>query len=207
MGKMINGILGTMTGKVGGMVGSTWKGINTARAYVIPANPQTVAQMDNRDRFSAIQGWASNILATIISTYWNPIAVGMTGYNKFISVNKQALSADPFDVTVSNYVSVGSLESVKTVTGVLAAGSVTFAWSKTCIGNGLTTDAITVVVVHKTTKQTYISSAALTRNDEAAVLAVTGETVAADLLGFVIAKRGTGSTFTMADSVSCQVSA
>jgi len=51
MGKFRNGIMGTVTGKVGNVVGSTWKGINTVRAYAKPSNPQTEKQQQHRMLF------------------------------------------------------------------------------------------------------------------------------------------------------------
>ena len=55
MGKIKQGILGAVSGKVGGVVGSSWKGI--AYLKVLPAsvaNPNTAAQQTQRGAFSGI---------------------------------------------------------------------------------------------------------------------------------------------------------
>jgi hypothetical protein len=44
MSKVNGGLLGTFSGKIGGMVGGSWKGIQYARGYVVPSNPNTDAQ-------------------------------------------------------------------------------------------------------------------------------------------------------------------
>lgn len=55
MGKYKNGILGSFTGKVGNIIGSTWNGIPYMRA--VPANvkdPKTPKQLAQRQRFGLI---------------------------------------------------------------------------------------------------------------------------------------------------------
>lgn len=202
-----SGIMGSITGKLGGIVGSSWKGINTAREYKIPANPQSPGQTLQRNRFSAIQSYASSLLSTVISTYWNPFAVKMSGYNYFIQQNIAALAATTYYLTTGNKLTKGTLEPVKTVAGVLSGGVVTFTWVKTCVGNGLVTDDITSIVVNKETFATYIEEGADTRNDQTSTVTCTGETDASKLIGFISCSRGTGSSFVVSDSVSAQVTA
>ena len=51
MGKISQGILGGVSGKVGNVVGGSWKGIDYLK--IMPAsvaNPQTPAQMDQRSK-------------------------------------------------------------------------------------------------------------------------------------------------------------
>ncbi|MDD4190768.1 MAG: DUF6266 family protein [Mangrovibacterium sp.] len=55
MGKISQGILGGVSGKVGNVVGGSWKGIDYLR--VMPAsvaNPQTPAHMDQRSKFITV---------------------------------------------------------------------------------------------------------------------------------------------------------
>ena len=88
MGKFYNGVLGTMTGKVGGVVGRTWKGINTVAAYQPNvSNPRTNLQVAQRGKMAAITVFASQINTSIIKPLWDRFAKGMSGYNAFIQNN------------------------------------------------------------------------------------------------------------------------
>ena len=88
MGKFYNGVLGTMTGKVGGVVGRTWKGINTVAAYQPNvSNPRTNLQVAQRGKMAAITLFASQINTSIIKPLWDRFAKGMSGYNAFIQNN------------------------------------------------------------------------------------------------------------------------
>ena len=55
MGKISQGVLGGFSGKVGNVVGGSWKGIDYMR--IKPAsvtNPRTAAQVDQRSKFSIV---------------------------------------------------------------------------------------------------------------------------------------------------------
>ena len=53
MGIIKRGILGGVSNKVGNVVGSSWKGIATLRSLPLSvANPNTLAQRNNRTSFS-----------------------------------------------------------------------------------------------------------------------------------------------------------
>jgi len=93
MGKFYNGVLGTMTGKVGGVVGRTWKGINTVAAYQPNvSNPRTNLQVAQRAKMAAITLFASQINTSIIKPLWDRFAKEMSGYNAFIQSNIAAVS-------------------------------------------------------------------------------------------------------------------
>ena len=54
MGKISQGILGGLSGKVGNVVGASWKGIDYVRIKPSSvANPRTVGQVNQRTKFSA----------------------------------------------------------------------------------------------------------------------------------------------------------
>lgn len=55
MGKINQGILGGFSGKVGTVIGGTWKGITYMRAKAVSiANPRTEAQQSQRMKFSLV---------------------------------------------------------------------------------------------------------------------------------------------------------
>lgn len=88
MGKLGNGILGTVTNRVGNVVGSTWKGINTVRVYQPNvSNPKTTKQVAARTNMSNAVLVAQQMISTAIQPLWNRFSKGMSGYNAFISAN------------------------------------------------------------------------------------------------------------------------
>lgn len=95
MGKIKQGILGGFSGKVAGVVGSSWKGINVMRAMPISvANPRTASQIEQRNKFSSSIYFAKKILSTAVKPLWDRWAVRMSGYNAFIAKNIEFFGPD-----------------------------------------------------------------------------------------------------------------
>lgn len=78
-------------GKLGSsLVFSAWKGINTARQLVTPANPRTPAQIAQRGLLSVIvEAWRSTTITQAIRLGWNKAAQltgrAISGFNLFTS--------------------------------------------------------------------------------------------------------------------------
>jgi len=71
------------------LVASTWKGIPVMRQYVKPSNPQTEAQVAQRDAMTAcVAAWRNIYTATAMRTGWNRLALlladTMSGFNAFV---------------------------------------------------------------------------------------------------------------------------
>lgn len=82
------GILGGFSNKVGNVVGSTWKGINTMRSLPAQYNDaNSVAQQANRSTFKYFSAFGSQLLTGIIKPLWDWQAKRMSGYNLFIKRN------------------------------------------------------------------------------------------------------------------------
>jgi hypothetical protein len=142
MGKYNQGILGPFTGKVGSVVGSSWKGVNYIKSLPGPNASNTEGQQKQRSRFKAVVSFASSLLELLIRPVWNLSAGRMTGYNLFVKTNMSAFD-DSGDLT--NYsqfsASVGSLSLPSNFTiqndSEVAAG-IEVSWkdeSATGIGN------------------------------------------------------------------------
>jgi len=88
MGKIPQGILGGVSGKVGGVVGTSWKGINVIKTKPLSvANPRTSGQVAQRTKFGNVTSFGSRILAEIIKPNWDRFASRQSGYNAFVSQN------------------------------------------------------------------------------------------------------------------------
>ena len=94
MAKIKQGILGGFSGKVAGVVGTSWKGRAVMKSRPLSvANPRTDAQQEQRGKFSKIAELASGILTTFVQQVENPISGDISGYNKFVKDNKTAFNA------------------------------------------------------------------------------------------------------------------
>jgi hypothetical protein len=78
-------------GKLGdSLVYSSWKGVNTARVYTVPANPKTTAQIAQRDILTqAVDTWQVSQNTDLVKTAWNVAASNsgkpQSGFNLYVS--------------------------------------------------------------------------------------------------------------------------
>ena len=83
------GILGGFSGKVANVTGSSWKGRAVVKGRPLSvANPRTAGQVTNRSAFKACTQFASLILTSLIIPLMNRFAGNISGYNKYVSLNK-----------------------------------------------------------------------------------------------------------------------
>lgn len=92
-----NGIFGKAKNKLGNVVLFVWKGINAARSYVIPKNPNTPSQITQRNNMKYLVSFAQATLLPLIHKYWNPFVIKMSGYNAFIKANRDYFKSHPHD--------------------------------------------------------------------------------------------------------------
>lgn len=80
-------------GQIGkALVTSKWRGIDYARQYVIPANPRTTAQQNNRTRFALLREmW--KLAPAIVQAPWVAFSTGrpFLPFNKFVGENNRLL--------------------------------------------------------------------------------------------------------------------
>lgn len=84
---------------------SSWRGVSYVRRYVIPANPQTDAQMKTRNIFSMLnQAWL--FAPAAVRAPWDAFATGkpLTGRNKFIGDNVKALGRSLTPTTMADFI-------------------------------------------------------------------------------------------------------
>lgn len=157
MGKIKQGILGAVSGKVGSVVGSSWKG--KAIVKIKPAsvaNPKTAGQIAQRGKFSNAVAFAVGILATVIKPLWDRFASGMSGYNDFVSQNV-ALFSGVIPSPVTSFVLSKGKMAATAITAVLdlSSSNVAISWTNdTGEGYKLGTDAIYAIYIN-VTKQKF----------------------------------------------------
>lgn len=88
MATIKQGILGAFSGKVGSVVGSSWKGIAIMKALPASvANPRTAKQVIQRGKMSSAVKFAKAVLPEVIKPLNDRFVSRMSGYNSFIQNN------------------------------------------------------------------------------------------------------------------------
>lgn len=106
------GILGGFSGKVGGVIGSSWKGIDTMRSQPSSVtNPRTNAQVANRSRFKSVSQLAAAMLTTIVKPLNDRFAQKMSGFNDFCQRNASAFDSLGAFVPANLVLSKGKLSA------------------------------------------------------------------------------------------------
>lgn len=126
-----SGILGGLSGSIGNVTGSSWKGIAVLRTKPLSvANPNTPAQQAVRTPWSKLTQLGSSIVGSVIQPVWNGIASKMSGYNLFLQYNaQQAFDALGAFVPAGLRVSPGTLASTSFMnTSITSATSTLVTW-------------------------------------------------------------------------------
>lgn len=91
MALLKQGILGGISGKIGNLVGSSWKGLPVIKTKPLSvANPRTAGQILQRDKMSNTVAVATALLSSFIKPLWDRFSSNMSGYNAFVAANIEA---------------------------------------------------------------------------------------------------------------------
>ncbi len=163
MGKISQGILGGLSGKVGNIIGGSWKGIDYIRIKPTSvANPRTEGQVNQRNKFSAtIEFLKPN--KDFINVGYKSFAIKKTAFNAAMSnVLNNAITGVAPDFSV-NYsaalLSKGSLSgALNPSTDLTTVGQITFSWDDNSTeSNANATDKAMLLVYNPSKKEsTYI---------------------------------------------------
>ena len=133
MAKLTESVIGKLSGKIGQVVGATWKGIAVLK--VLPgsvANPQTDAQLNQRQKFKVTMAFLQPI-SEFLKTGFKSFAVKMTCINAAMAYNiRNALQGTYPNFTIdypNALVSRGNLApALNQVAASTVAGTVLFTW-------------------------------------------------------------------------------
>ena len=130
---MTNGIMGAFNGKVGTVVGATWRGIPYMRA--IPRSrtgPISKKERANRDKFAVAQFWLKPLLEFVRVGFkdYSPTVVGFSAAKSWLMKNALEETADGFVVDPSHMlVSYGDLPLPANLKlGDMEAGKLPLHW-------------------------------------------------------------------------------
>jgi len=123
-------------GKVGDTVFSKWKGINYIRTRVTPANPNTAAQQNTRDKMAqAVSVW--QYLDSAVKAAWNRYGatLGISGFNAFTKKNlPNLISNNDFWWSLPPSDDIDMLANVTVDSSV--SNSLVFGWDDPSLGEG-----------------------------------------------------------------------
>jgi len=178
MARINRGILGGFVGKVGNVVGSSWKGIETMRSLPISVlNPKTAGQIENRTRFSSISILAAACLTTIVKPLNDRFAAKMSGYNAFCQRCKEAFTGAGVFVPENLVLSSGKLgDTAITEANLNPAGMLEISYSPLPVGSyQMATDKAYILAVKPDGEVVGSSSAEEDRAEGGCNLQLSGE--------------------------------
>lgn len=208
MGVINQGILGGVSGRIGPVVGGSWKGISYLRGYQANvAQPNTAAQVAQKQRMSVIVILAKAFLAIIIKPLNDRFAVRMSGYNLFVSRNIEHVDALGAIDWTSIVFSAGTLTGFDTLAGTSVGGSadVDFTWvDNSGTGTAQATDEVYAALVNATAGTNAQDGGSAVRSDAALTVTFDANNTTADAIETYLAFR-TASGFAVSNSEYNQV--
>ena len=194
MGKISQGVLGGFSGKVGNVVGGTWKGIDYMR--IKPANvtnPRTEGQVDQRSKFSTVLRFLQP-MTDFLRVGFKLYANKMTQFNAAMSynLNNAITGAYPnFMVDYANaLVTRGNLSGAANgAASSPSAGDVQITWDDNSgSGSAQATDKALIVLLNTTRQEAVFTIAGPARSAGTETISVPSEYTGEDVevfLGFI----------------------
>ncbi|MDD4778536.1 MAG: DUF6266 family protein [Fermentimonas sp.] len=160
MGTIKKGILGGFSGKVGTVVGASWKGIDYIRSLPTTVrNPRTPGQLNQRGKFSTVISFLSKI-TPLIKIGFKDYTSKQTAVNAAMSYNLTNAVVGDAGVYEMDFekvmVSRGPL--FKPVSGevLVADGEISIGWNVDSEGNGSKTDMANILVYNSTKDEAIV---------------------------------------------------
>ena len=179
MGTIKQGILGGFSGKVGTVIGSSWKGISYMRGQAQHVkNPRSAGQVNQRSKFNLVLNFLQPNVPYIRIGYKSQ-AAKQTEFNAAFSYHIKNAVTGSYPNYAMDYtkvvVSKGSLTQVTdgAVNWTAAQSKLTFSWTDNSgVGNALATDKAMPFIYNKTKNETIYNTAGATRTTHTQSLTV-----------------------------------
>ena len=169
MATIVNGITGGFSGKVGNIIGGSWKGIDYMRSRATSVSqPHTPAQLEQRARFSTVGKFLRPLIPFLRIGFKNQ-AVKKSGYNAAMAYTLEnavtgvypAFEIDYSKVLVSEGILTEALNPQVTAS---ATGKINFTWENNSTdGDAMSTDKALLVVYNPVRKRVVSAVAGNTR--------------------------------------------
>jgi hypothetical protein len=199
MGKISQGVLGGFSGKVGNVVGGTWKGIDYMR--IKPANvsnPRTEGQVDQRSKFSTVLRFLQP-MTDFLRVGFKLYANRMTQFNAAMSYNLNNSITGAYPNSMIDYSSAlvtrGNLTVAANGTASSpSAGNVELTWTDNSgSGSAQGTDKALIALLNTTRGEAVFTTVGPARSVGIATIPVPSEYVGEDVEVFLGFLSGDGS--------------
>lgn len=179
MGTIKQGILGGFSGKVGTVIGSSWKGISYMRGQAQHVkNPRSAGQVNQRTKFALVMGFLQPVVPYIRIGYKSQ-AAKQTEFNAAMSYTiKNAITGSYPNYALDYTKIVVSKGGLTQVTGATATwdnnrNEVKIDWTDNSgVGNALATDKAMPFIYNKAKGETIYDTAGATRTTHTQSLTV-----------------------------------
>jgi len=194
MGKISQGVLDGFSGKVGNVVGGTWKGIDYMR--IKPANvtnPRTEGQVDQRSKFSTVLRFLQP-MTDFLRVGFKLYANKMTQFNAAMSYNLNNAITGAYPNFMVDYASAlvtrGNLSGAANgAASSPSAGDVQITWDDNSgSGSAQATDKALIVLLNTTRQEAVFTIAGPARSAGTETISVPSEYTGEDVevfLGFI----------------------
>ena len=198
MARLSQGILGGVLGKIGNVVGSSWKGIAVIKSKPLSvANPRTTKQVAQRTKMTNVVVFAQSILASVIKPLNDRFAQQASGFNDFVRRNI-ALFTNVTPSPASNLqISSGQMDQVDPTSAVCNAGDAFVTVSfPTSFSDAFSAsdDLVYAVVMNENTGIIGSNGGSVIRSAGEIVVSRLGLTTAGDVLHIWLAFRRADGT-------------
>ncbi len=199
MGKISQGVLGGFSGKVGNIVGGTWKGIDYMRIKPSNvANPRTQGQVDQRTKFSKVLNFLQP-MTEFLRVGYKLYAIKMTQFNSAMSYQLQNAITGAYPNFLIDFskvlVSRGSLLRAEGATGEsIQEGIVVISWAdNSASGGAKATDKALIVLYNEDKNIAVYDTAGAVRTAETQNLSVPVDFSGDDIQAYIgfISEDGT----------------
>jgi hypothetical protein len=85
----LNFVRGSIKGKVGQFVGSSWRGKDYIKTFTPPSNPKTEGQVAVRTIFQNVAHIAKAVYEGVLKPFTFPRPHKITAYNRMVQINKE----------------------------------------------------------------------------------------------------------------------
>lgn len=168
MARLSQGILGGVSGKIGNLVGSSWKGIAVIKTKALSvANPRTAGQVAQRTKMENIVAYAQYILASFIKPLNDRFAQGMSGFNLFVSRNIAFFDTEGPGNSGELQLAMGKMQAVNPSTFVadVSLGTCVVTWDTSLIdAYAQATDKVYLLIQKSLTNITFGSAGVAVRS-------------------------------------------
>jgi len=168
MGTIKKGILGGFSGKVGTVVGGSWRGIAYMRSLPLKVkNPRTVEQRSQRTKFATALALLQPTTA-LLRTGWKLYAQGQSPFNAAMSYTlASAISGQYPDYAIDAskvLVSRGALTPAVNANANATANTVDFSWEDNSgFGSAKQTDKALIAIINPAKAEAVTDSAGAER--------------------------------------------